>query len=142
MDARVSSSQSEPKPARVLLFRYHQGRYFKHMTNVIDSAEFNGAPDLFVVLLRMELEGGECPHCGKAWHRVDVGGPCGGFHYHDPSCSCFPRCPECGSSHHRSVALHESYVPCPSCSQAYARANRRLAKKGKKIVRAGDLRYS
>lgn len=118
-------------------WKYDQERWERYMMKLVMSAEFNSAPAMFSVMLRMEVEGGACPECGIPWRKVHTGGKMGGFAYHDPNCTCFPRCGDCGSSHHRGVALgaeakrfKEGITPCPSCGNAITRITRRLEQKG------------
>jgi len=54
-------------------------------------------------MIQREALGGECPRCGMGWIKVVVKEPVG-FHYYQPSCSCYGRCPKCGESLHRHTA--------------------------------------
>ena len=129
---------------KVLLgWKYSQGRFGDYIPALIVTFEQNKAPALLCIVLRLELEGGNCPDCSKPWHKVEVRNKMAHFDYYDPSCSCFPRCSECGSSHHRAVAMGvawakqpqimEGVTPCPCCKNAVTRVNQRYAKAGKQL---------
>tara|TARA_B100001123_G_C15342930_1_gene1035763 strand:+ start:1003 stop:1428 length:426 start_codon:yes stop_codon:yes gene_type:complete len=49
-------------------------------------------------LMELSADGGDCPKCGAEWELVQVDNKYARFHYFDPSCSCYPRCPRCDAS--------------------------------------------
>lgn len=68
-------------------------------------------------LLDLELHGGECILCGKPYKKIDAVSATASkkvlFHYFQPSCKCFLRCPICGRLLHWEMILELGY--CQRC---------------------------
>lgn len=95
-------------------------------------------------LLVLDVNGGECMRCGKAYKRVDVKNKMIEFHYFEPSCNCYPRCVWCGRLlHHESQTgqSHCSNCPAASCTEFTEKTewNNETKKKESKRVRCGGI---
>jgi hypothetical protein len=49
-------------------------------------------------LMELAANGGDCPKCKTEWELVQVENRYADFHYFDPTCKCYPRCPRCDVS--------------------------------------------
>jgi uncharacterized protein with PIN domain len=49
-------------------------------------------------IMSLQADGGDCPKCGSEWELVKVENQFADFHYFDPACKCYPRCPTCDTS--------------------------------------------
>jgi DNA-directed RNA polymerase subunit M/transcription elongation factor TFIIS len=117
------------------VFRRTNAQHQAYHTALRQSAEEGNAPALFVIMLKREQDGGPCPDCEKPWRRVHSNPhPNVDFTWWDPDCGCFPRCRECGGSHHREIALDKPWAPCPSCGNAYTKQTRSLAEHGFEVL--------
>ncbi len=108
-------------------------------------------PGELLHLIAMEVEGGDCPKCGKPWkliHSHNVAKTLQGgvhavltdFDFYRPSCRCFGFCQRCGNSLHREVAGGVAPV-CGSCGNdprkpAFRPRRRHAAKKEDKLDQA------
>lgn len=118
-------------------------------------ARIKDMPAEFLHLVAMEVEGGDCPKCGKPWKpvpakievRTDRGDLALGiepayktlcdFVHYRPSCRCYGFCRACGNSLHREVEAGTAPA-CGSCGfdprkPRFAAKKRRAAKKEEKI---------
>lgn len=83
-----------------------------YQENVIKLSE--EASSELVYLMAMEVEGGECPNCGRPWAMVHVTNKFAEYIYYKPSCKCYPVCPRCKTSMHREMVtgVHPRCLTC------------------------------
>lgn len=79
-------------------------------------------------LMAMDVEGGDCPMCGKPWKIVPVENRFGKFRYFRPSCRCYGVCSRCGASLHHA-AVTGTAPQCDSCGYDPRRPERARKKK-------------
>lgn len=101
------------KTKRELFDRYLTNRALKRIAG---QAAAGVSLDI-IAMARMEMDGGNCPRCGKAWDRVEYNNMFGeGFYYEpDAGCRCFITCPRCEMYLAEEEMAGSLDNGCPNC---------------------------
>ena len=60
-----------------------------------------GVPKELLELMKIEVDGGDCPQCGKPWKEVVYDNLFGKGRYFKSVCHCYPMCWNCGYQNYR-----------------------------------------
>jgi len=87
-------------------------------------------PAELIVLMALEVEGGECPRCGKDWNMIHVSNRFAEYMHFKPSCRCYQACPRCKTSMHREEVTGVA-PQCLTCGYDPRRPSGRKRRKKK-----------
>lgn len=90
-------------------------------------------------LMRLEIKGGPCPRCGKAWKNQTYDNHFGLGSYYKPDCHCYMYCPRCKRDLYLDEVVHKHLDVCSYCSYPLTREKQKesmetLGEKDKKIM--------
>ena len=75
----------------------------------MEEAHNVGLSGTYTDMMKMEIDGGNCPKCNKPWLEIDYDGLFGMGRYFEPECYCFPTC-RCGPEWHPVKHLYREWA--------------------------------
>lgn len=97
---------------------------------------FNAGIKEGAALIKVEIDGGGCPICGKTWHTKKVDNYKYKGVYYVPACGCYPTCPFCDEKLYEELVsgrLNRNGWKCTNCG--WLLVDGKLERYGKDYVR-------